>query len=156
MAFTTRSLAAFTIGLLWLAQAGTAQNPVFETKVKERGATVSIMALTSVVHRGFSGNEDIYLADIGFKQGEHELARLVDFYPASANPIQRSVLTERQNLKMRLTRTTNCDTPYKNVMVATREANIFDASVRTALSGQPDEVLPCFRVAHDATRLAKK
>jgi hypothetical protein len=132
------------------------QNPVFETRAKERGATVSIMALTSIVHRGFSGNEDVYLADVGFKEGEHELARLVDFYPASANPIQRTILTERHSLKMRLTRTPNCDTAYRNVLVATREANIFDASVRATLSGQPDEVVPCFRIAHDATRLAKK
>ena len=154
----TRALPACfaTIAVLICCAPGRSQNPVFETKVKERGATVSVMALTSVVHRGFSGNEDIYLADIGFKEGEHELARLVDFYPASANPIQRSVLTERHSLKMRLTRTPNCDTPYKNAMVATREANVFDASVRATLAGQPDEVVPCFRVTHDATRMAKK
>ena len=156
MAPITRSLAAISIALLCAVHAGNAQNPVFETKAKERGATVSIMALTSAVHRGFSGNEDTYLADVGFKQGEHELARLVDFYPASANPIQRSVLTERHGLKMRLTRTPNCDTAYRNAMVATRDTNIFDASIRSTLSGQPDEVIPCFKVTHDSTRLAKK
>ena len=135
---------------------GVSQNPVFETRAKERGATVSIMALTSAVHRGFSGNEDVYLADIGFKQGEHELARLVDFYPASATGIQRGILTERHSLKMRLTRTPNCDTAYRNAMVATPEANIFDGAVRAKLSAQPDEVIPCFKVNHDATRLLKK
>jgi hypothetical protein len=132
------------------------QNPVFETKIKERQATVSIMALTAVTHRGFSGNQDTYLADIGFKQGEHELARLVDFYPQAANPIQRSILTDRHTLKMRLTRTPNCDAPYKDLLVATPSANIFDTSIRSTLAAQPDEVVPCFKVNHDATKLAKK
>ena len=57
---------------------------------------------------------------------------------------------------MRLTRSPGCDVPYKDVLVATPSANIFDASVRATLAAQPDEVLPCFKVSHDATRLTKK
>ena len=154
MALPIRPIAAAILTLT--CASATPQNPVFETKVRERTATVNIMALTAVTHRGFSGNQDTYLADIGFKQGEHELARLVDFYPQAANPIQRSVLSDRHALKMRLTRTPVCDIPYKDVLVATPSANIFDASIRSTLAAQPDEVLPCFKVAHDATRLTKK
>ena len=129
----------------------------FADRAKPRPATVSILALTSVAHTGFSGNEDIYLADVVFKQGDHQTLRLLDLYPATGNPLRRTLLADRRTFRMRLTRAPECDEAAANILVATRDENIYDAATRTSLADLPANAsVPCYKVVHEATRLIKK
>ncbi len=157
MAFRTPALLPAALTLLLAAPAHPQSSSAFQDRARPRTATVTILALSSVAHTGFSGNEDIYLADILFKQGEHQNVRLVDFYPAISNPIRHTLLTDRRTFHMRLIRAPECDEVTRNILVATRDENIFDATTRSTLAAQPeDSVVPCYKVVHEATRLIKK
>ncbi len=153
----SRSPSLLAVFLLIAPLAVRPQSSAFADRAKPRAATVSILALTSLAHTGFSGNEDIYLADVAFKQGDHQTLRLLDLYPAISNPIRRTLLADRRAFHMRLTRAPECDEPTRDILIATRDENIFDAGTRATLSNLPaDAPVPCYKVLHEATRLIKK
>jgi hypothetical protein len=132
-----------------------AENPVYDFTAKQQKAEVSILAISSSVHSGASGNQEIYLAEIVLKGTAHQMAKLVDAYPSIYFPIQRSVLADRHLLHMTLVRNPDCDSTGKTFFLAAGDTNIFDPSTRSALNDQASEKIPCFYVVHDATRLAK-
>jgi hypothetical protein len=131
------------------------QNPVYTTPTIKQSATVTIMALSTSVHHGFAGNQEIYLADIELKGKGHQVAKLVDSYSPSGPQIRRSILIEHHPLRMTLVRDADCDTTGQRFFLGTDEANIFDAATRDALKDHATEPIPCFNVIHEATRLAK-
>ena len=83
------------------------------------------------------------------------MAKLVDAYPSLYFSIQRSILADRHLLRMILVRNQDCDSIGKGFFLAADDTNIFDPSARSALNDQASERIPCFKVIHDATRLAK-
>lgn len=131
-----------------------AQNPVFTAPTKGVVAKVTIMAISSTVHQAFAGNQDTYLADVALKEG-HEMARVIDLYSGNGSPIRRSVLLDRKQLAMHLVRQPNCDIVSSKFFLGPTDYDVFDAASRSALSANPDAVLPCYRVVHDQTKLAK-
>jgi hypothetical protein len=132
-----------------------AENPVYDFTAKQQKAEVSILAISSSVHSGAGGNQEIYLANIVLRGGAHQMAKLVDAYPSLYFSIQRSILTDRHLLRMTLVRNTTCDSIGKGFFLEPDDTNIFDPSARSALNDQASERIPCFKVIHDATRLAK-
>ena len=132
----------------------TAQNPVYVPTDKPHRAEVRILILSTAAHQGFAGNEEVYLAEISFKSGENQLAKLVDTFSSSKQPIRRTVLLDHHPLRMVLTRKQECDSVRRDFFVG-RDDNIFDLSAVTILKTLANESLPCFVVDHDATRLAK-
>jgi hypothetical protein len=142
--------------LILLGEASTfSQNSVYELAAKPQKAEVSILAISSSVHSGASGNQEIYLADIRLKGNTHQMAKLVDTYSSISMPIQRAVLADRHLLHMTLIRDQECDATGQSFFLAPGDHNIFDASTRSVLNDQAAERIPCFNVIHDATRLAK-
>jgi hypothetical protein len=130
------------------------QNPVYDPPAKVQRARIAILALGTSVHQGFSGNEEVYLAEVSFRGHEPELAKLVDDYPSSEAPILRSLLVARHPLSMILTPDPECDSTGKTFFSSAKK-NIFDASAAQRLQESANEILPCFKVDHRATRLAK-
>jgi hypothetical protein len=133
-----------------------AQNSVYISATNEQKATVGVLAISSSVHTGAGGNQEIYLADVTVKGSSHQLAKLVDVYPSIDFPIQRSLLAERHPLQMTLIRDSQCNTTGQKFFLRSDDANIFDASTRRTLHDNATETIPCFRVLHNATRLAKQ
>jgi hypothetical protein len=120
-----------------------AQNPVYDSSTKQQKAEISILAISSSVHSGGSGNQEIYLADVLLKGNAHQMAKLVDAYPPTGFPIRRSVLVNRHLLRMTLVRNPDCDSTGGSFFLAPGGANIFEASTRSALNGQAAERIPC-------------
>lgn len=133
----------------------TAQNLVFDSPAKRQKAEVSVLAISSSVHSGASGNQEIYLADVHLNGGSHQMAKLVDAYPVMGVPIQRSVLVDRHLLRMTLIRNPECDSTGKSFFLAPDDTKIFETGTRTALNDHAAERIPCFNVVHETIRLAK-
>ena len=147
-----RSIAAALLFVLPLGLA--AQNPVYLTPAKGVTAKVSIMALGTGVHQAFAGNQETYLADVALKDG-HAMARLIDLYSGSGDPIRRSLLIDRKQFQMQLIRKPSCDIVTDKFFLGSTDQNIFDTASRTALAQNPGAVLPCYLVVHDKTKLVK-
>jgi hypothetical protein len=131
-----------------------AENPAYDFLAKRQRSAVGILAISTSVHLG-SGNQEVYLADVGHKGNTHQLAKLVDTYPSSGRPLLRLVLAERHLFQMTLIRNPECDSTGQNFFLGTGDANIFDAEARRILQDHSSETIPCFTVVHEATRLAK-
>jgi hypothetical protein len=131
-----------------------AQNPVYDTPNPQR-VEVSILAISSSIKAG-GGNQEIYLADVRFGANTHQMAKLVDAYSRLySSPIQRFVLVNRHPLRMTLVRDSSCDSTGNDFFLAPGDSNIFDPSTRNVLKDKASEEIPCFKVIHEATRLAK-
>jgi hypothetical protein len=131
-----------------------AQNPVYDFVAKQQKAEVSVLAISSSIHPGWSASQEVYLANIRFKGNSPQLAKLVDIYMRDGLSIRQSILAERHLLHMTLTRNPQCDSTSQNFFLGSGDTNIFDANARTALKDHSTEKIPCFNVAHEATRLA--
>jgi hypothetical protein len=132
-----------------------AQNPVYDASANRQSAEVKILAISSSIEAGAGGSQEIYLADVRFGASTHQMAKLVDAHPRHYSPILRSVLVSRHLLRMTLVRDPNCDSTGKDFFLAPGDSNIFDPSTRSILNDQASEVIPCFLVIHEDTRLAK-
>ncbi|WP_128912130.1 hypothetical protein [Granulicella sibirica] len=153
----TCRLLALTAALSLAARLpGIAQKTVYETTPPQRSATVTVLALSTAVHQGFAGNQDTFLADIAFKDGDHQTARLIDLYPSSDNPIQRTLFTAHRQFHMRLIRTPRCDGPAKDFFLYQGDAYVYDGSARTTLAADPSALIPCYKIVHTQTKLIKK
>jgi len=153
-AIRTFATAAATLALI--AAPLSAQDIVYKASQKGATAKVSIYALNNYVHQAFAGNEDIYLADVTFKNAPHQTARLVDLYSGYGSPIRHTLLADRRLFEMRLIRTPDCDTPARSMLLGTYDQNIFDQGAHTALAGDPEASIPCFRIVHEDTKILKK
>jgi hypothetical protein len=111
-----------------------AENPVYDFTAKQQKAEVSILAISSSVHSGAGGNQEIYLANVVLKGGAHQMAKLVDAYPSLYFSIQRSILADRHLLRMILVGNQDCDSIGRSFFLAADGANIFDPSARSALN----------------------
>jgi hypothetical protein len=155
MSRTLRTLAA-TITLTLATPHLPAQKTVYETTPPQRGARVTILALSTSVHQNFAGNQDTFLADIAFKDGDHQTARLIDQYPSADSPIQRTLFTDHRQFNMRLIRTPRCDAPAKDFFLYAGDAYVYDGSARTTLAADPSAMIPCYKIVHRQTKLVKK
>jgi hypothetical protein len=116
-------------------------------------AEVNVLAISSSIHPSRGSNQEVYLANIRLKGNFIQLVKLVDTYSPDSLPIRRAILIERHLLQMTLIRNPQCDSTGLNFFLGSGETNIFDANTRNALNDHPTEMIPCFNVVHEATRL---
>ena len=128
--------------------------PVFNDNAKPQHATVSILAISSQTHNGYSGSQDIYIADVTTKKGSHEFVKLVDIYEGYGYPIRHSLLTNRTVFKMDVVRQTGCDMRGSELFLPP-DAQIFDASTADTLRSKADDMIPCYRTVHKTIKMAK-
>lgn len=141
------------VGLLCVANM-MGQNPVYDLVAKPRTAIVKILAISTSVHQGFAGDQEVYLAEISRRHGEKtEFVTLVDTY-SLGKPIRRALLTDRHAFRMKLTRDPQCDEKGNQVYLG-ENSNIFDASIVDVMAAHANDRISCFKVDHDATRLMK-
>jgi hypothetical protein len=133
--------------------AAIAQNPVYDYVAKQQRADVAILAISSSIHPAWGTGQEVYLANIRLKGNPIQLVKLVDTYPPDRLPILRSILIEQHLLQMTLIRNPQCDSTGLNFFLGSSETNIFNANTRTTLNDHPTEMILCFNVVHDATRL---
>jgi len=144
-AFLAASLTAFA-----MAQS----KSVFGDYADAHPATVSVLAVSTSTHQSWAGNQDVYLADISMKDGEHRFAKVVDQYEGYGYPIRPAVLKARELLKIQLVRVTECDTLGSKIYLPA-DARVFDASTRDTLRARADEMIPCYRTLHKTIKIVK-
>jgi hypothetical protein len=133
--------------------AASGQNPVYDLSSKPHKATVSILAMSISVHVD-GGSQQIYLADISLKNDAHQLAKLVD-NSYGGTPILHSVLADRRLLRMQLIRNPDCDATGQSFFLRRGVSDVFDTATPENLADHAAESIPCYKVVHQATRLAK-
>ena len=136
--------------------AGAVKPSAFGNQSKPMRASVRILAVSSSSRQNFAGNQEIYLADVQVKNGDHQFARLVDQYPGFGLPIRRSLLRDRTVFAMKVTREPECDVPGSKVYLRPGEANVFDGSVRDTLMSQAAVAVPCFKTLHQTIEVPKQ
>lgn len=129
------------------------QSTAFTHNLKSVSVHAKILARSTSVRQIFAGNEDVYLADI-LVNGQHKMAKLVDSYPDAGSPVRSDLLADLHPLRMKLVRDFECDVKGSTFFLG-RDSLIFDPAVRDDLNSHASEIIPCYRVDHDATRLAK-
>jgi len=132
-----------------------AQSSVYYVKETSHKANVEILAISSSIHVG-SGSQEIYLADVSFQKGAPQMAKLVDQYPANGYPVRHALLREHRALQMGLIRHEQCDVKRREFFLPNDPDMVLDAKVRAELEDHAETIIHCYRVVHDATRLAKK
>jgi hypothetical protein len=146
---------ALLIGLAVIGVAtAVGQDRAYVLRAEQVRAKVDILALSTSVTVAFNRAE-VYLAVVSTDGGGAQLAKLVDSYSPDGNPILRSVLVERRQLRMTLIRKPECDSPARSFFLSSGDTNIFDVSSRSELLSRGAAMLPCFTVIHAATRLGK-
>ena len=146
-----------TLSLGCVAAAFAATKPsAFGNQSKPLKATVRILAISSSSRQSFAGNQDIYLADVQVKGGDHRFARVIDQYPGFGLPIRVSLLRDRTEFTMQVTREPECDVPGAKVFLHAGDVSIFDGSVRDSLATHATDAIPCFRSVHQSIQIAKK
>ncbi len=139
-----------------LAAAFAAKPSAFGNQSKPMKATVRILAVSSSSRQNFAGNQEIYLADVQVKNGEHQFARLVDQYPGFGLPIQRSLLRDRTIFNMKVTREPECDVMGSQVFLRPGDASVYDGSVRESLTAHASAAIPCFKALHQTIQVSKQ
>lgn len=128
----------------------------FGNQSKPVKATVRILAISSSSRQNFAGNQEIYLADVQVKDGEHQFARLVDQYPGFGLPIRTSLLQARTTFAMLVTREPECDITGAQIFLHPGTGGVYDSSVRTSLQAHESIAVPCFKTLHQTIALPKK
>lgn len=128
--------------------------PVFADNAKPQNALVSILAQSSAMHNGYSGSQDIYLADVEIK-GEHHFVKLMDIYEGFGYPIRHSLIRNRTLFKMQVVRQTACDMRGDQLFLPA-DSMIYDASVTDTVRGHASDMIPCYRTVHKSIKMAKK
>ena len=128
----------------------------FGNQSKPLKATVRVLAISSSSRQSFAGNQDIYLADVQVRGGDHQFARVIDQYPGFGLPIRQSLMRDRTSFTMQVTREPECDVPGSKVFLHAGDTGIFDGSVRDSLATHAADAIPCFRSVHQSIQIAKK
>lgn len=145
------------LGTAYVCSAGAASKPsAFGNQSKPMKATVRILAVSSSSRQSFAGNQEIYLADVQVKDGEHQFARLVDQYPGFGLPIRQSLLRDHTVFAMKLTREPECDVPGSRVFLRPGDSTVFDGSVRDSLASNATTAIPCFKTLHQTIQVPKQ
>ena len=130
------------------------QSP-FTNQSRPLPAQVTMLAVSSSSRQNFAGNQEIYLADLQTKQGDHQFVRLIDQYPGYGLPIRDALLRDRTLFTMRVTREPECDLPGTQIYLAPTEQVVFSGSARDSLQSRGAELIPCYRALHSTIRIAK-
>ena len=130
------------------------QSP-FTNQSRPLNASVTMLAVSSSSHQSFAGNQEIYLADLQTKGGEHQFVRLVDQYPGYGLPIRDSLLRDRTLFTMHVTREPECDVPGSEIFLAPTDAVVFNGAVRDSLHSRGTELVPCYKTLHSTIQIAK-
>lgn len=149
-ATATTAVLCFASAFASAAQTGA----VFADNAKPQNATVSILAQSSAMHNGYSGSQDIYLADVEIK-GQHQFVRLMDIYEGFGYPIRHSLIASRTLFKMQVVRQTECDLRGDQLFLPP-DSRIYDASVTDTVRTHAADMIPCYRTVHKSIKLAKK
>ena len=144
------------VSLVPMAATGASRPSAFGNQSKPMTASVTILAVSSSSRQSFAGNQEVYLADVTVKNGEHRFARLIDQYPGFGLPIRASLLRERTVFTMKLTREPECDVSGSQIFLPSGDSVIFNGSVRDSLRDHASDPIPCFRTIHQTIKLAKK
>ena len=106
--------------------------------------------------RSYAGSEDVYLAEVEFPRrgGEEVLARVVDDYAAYEGPISSDTLKSAHYAQFRLLRDATCDRVFADMPLRTAPGDptallLVPLQFQPELpqSVQPQQILPCYRVA---------
>ena len=149
---------AGAMSAVWfLSMAGAAVKPsAFGNQSRPTQAAVRILAVSSSSRQSFAGNQEVYLADVQMKNGDHRFARLIDQYPGFGLPIRLSLLREGTVFSMKVTREPECDMPGSGIFLRTGEAVVFDGSVRDSLASHAAVAVPCFKTLHQTIQVPKQ
>ncbi|WP_419805603.1 hypothetical protein [Terriglobus sp.] len=138
------------------AMSSAAERPSpFMNQSRPEAAQVTLLAVSSSSHQSFAGNQEVYLADLQTKQGDHQFVRLIDQYPGYGLPIRDSLLRDRTLFTMRVTREPECDVPGTQIYLAPTDAVVFSGSARDSLQSRGTELVPCYKALHSTIRIAK-
>lgn len=151
LTLATLSLAA---AAALVSPAGAQTGPVFADNAKPQNATVAILAQSSAMHNGYSGSQDIYLADVEIK-GQHQFVRLMDIYEGFGYPIRHSLIANHMVFRMQVVRQTACDMRGDQLFLPA-DSMIYDASVTDTVRGHAADMIPCYRTVHKSIKMAKK
>lgn len=115
---------------------------------------VRFLATSTVVHSGWSGNQDVYLVELQSKSDKTpRLAKLVDEYPNYGSAIPRHLLVSNGMSPFRVRRDPECDVRYADMpkraapgdrMAVYPAPMTFVPSINPPVAG--DFMVPCFRV----------
>ncbi len=151
-----KQVVTMTLSIGCVAVAFAAPKPsAFGNQSKPMAATVRIMAISSSSRQSFAGNEDIYIADVQVKGGDHRFARVIDQYPGFGLPMRLSLLRDHTEFAMQVTREPECDVPGSKVFLHAGDAGVFDGSVRDSLATHATDSIPCFRSVHQSIKIGK-
>ena len=151
-----KSAAVAIAGAVIAAGAWASRPSAFGNQSKPVQATVRVLAVSSSSRQSFAGNQEIYLADVQMKHGDHQFARLVDQYPGFGLSIRPDLLRQRTSLVMKVTREPECDVSASKVFLAPGDDSIYDASVRGTLASRASGPIPCYKALHQTIRVAKQ
>lgn len=144
----------FTIAIFPSGPKAMSQSSAYYVKAVAHKAAVDILIVSSSVHIN-SGSQEIYLANVSFQNGTSHLAKLIDRYSSTGYPVRHVLLREHRILKMQLVRNEQCDVKKHEFFLPNDPEMFFDANVRAELKEYAEEMIPCYTVVHNATRLAK-
>ena len=147
-------IAALGVALLVPVSLAERQSP-FTNQSRPMMAEVTMLAVSSSSRQSFAGNQEIYLADLKTKDGDHQFVRLVDQYPGYGLPIRDSLLRERTLFTMRVTREPECDLSGTQIFLAPTDQVVFSGSARDSLQSHATDLVPCYKSLHSTIRIAK-
>lgn len=151
-----KSWLSAAVAVVLLGPSSPAERPSpFTNQSKPFSAQVTMLALSSSSRQSFAGNQEIYLADLQTKSGEHRFVRLIDQYPGYGLPIRDSLLRSRTLFNMRVTREPECDVPGSQIFLAPTDAVVFNASTRGSLQEHGSDLVPCYKTLHSTIQIAK-
>lgn len=141
--------------MLALLPAALAQSAVSGPHERSEPATAVMLAESTSAHT-YSGNQDVYVATVT-RAGKHEpqLAKLVDRYPGYGYKIDRAALESSRTLRVRITRDRSCDTRAEEIFLPTSKDRDFDPDLRQTLDEHKGEVVECYLLQHDLTRVTR-
>lgn len=147
---------ATLLGIAGVCAACASRPSAFGNQSKPVKAMVRILAVSSSSRQNFAGNQEVYLADVQLKDGDHQFARLFDQYPGFGLPIRPSLLHDGTTFAMLVTREPECDVPGSQIYLRPGNNAIYDGSVRDALQSRLSAAVPCFKTLHQTIALPKK
>ena len=127
----------------------------FTNQSRPVSAQVTLLAVSSSSRQSFAGNQEVYLADLQTKDGDHQFVRLIDQYPSYGLPIRDSLLRNRTLFTIRVTREPECDVPGSQIFLAPSEKVVFNGAVRDTLQARGTEMVPCYRALHSTIQVTK-
>ena len=117
---------------------------------------VRFIATSTIVHSAWSGNQDVYLAELRAKSGGASfLAKLVDEYPGYGNPISHDLLVSGATSLVKMNRDPACDVRYVDMPLRAAAGDritgypaptIFVPRLSSRVS--EDLIVQCFRLVH--------